>query len=106
MTRGILLDIEGTTTPITFVYDVLFPFAREHAYEHLGEEEQHALKAEYDVDVAKGLKPPPWSSGAIHYVYWLMDQDRKSTALKSLQGKIWQEGYRRGDLQGAVFPDV
>jgi len=106
MTKGILLDIEGTTTPISFVYDVLFPFAREHAPEHLGDEEQRALKAEYDVDVAKGLTPPSWSSGAIQYVHWLMDQDRKSTALKNLQGKIWQEGYRRGNLQGAVFADV
>jgi enolase-phosphatase E1 len=106
MTKGILLDIEGTTTPISFVYDVLFPFAREHAQEHLCEEEQRALKAEYDTDVAKGLTPPAWSSGAIHYVHWLMDQDRKSTALKSLQGKIWQEGYRQGALQGAVYADV
>jgi enolase-phosphatase E1 len=104
--KGILLDIEGTTTPITFVYDVLFPFAREHAPEHIDDEAQRALKVEYDADIAKGLKPPPWASGSIHYVYWLMDQDRKSTALKSLQGKIWQEGYRHGRLQGAVFPDV
>jgi enolase-phosphatase E1 len=104
--KAILLDIEGTTTPITFVYDVLFPFAREHAHEHLDGEAQRALKVEYDADLAKGLKPPLWSSGAIYYVHWLMDQDRKSTALKSLQGKIWQEGYRRGHLQGAVFPDV
>lgn len=106
MTKGILLDIEGTTTPIPFVYDVLFPFAREHAHEHLGDGEQRALKIEYDADVANGLAPPAWSAGAIHYVHWLMDQDRKSTALKSLQGKVWQEGYRRGDLQGAVFADV
>jgi len=106
MTKGILLDIEGTTTPITFVYDVLFPFARQHAVEHLGDEEQLALKAEYDADLAASQTPPAWASGALNYVYWLMDQDRKSTALKSLQGKIWQEGYRRGDLHGAVFPDV
>jgi enolase-phosphatase E1 len=106
MTKGILLDIEGTTTPISFVYDVLFPFAREHAREHLGEEDQRALKIEYDADVAGGLTPPPWSSGAIHYVHWLMDQDRKSTALKNLQGRIWQEGYRQGELRGAVFADV
>lgn len=105
-TKGILLDIEGTTTPISFVYDVLFPFAREHAHEHLGIDDQRALKTEYDADVAKGLTPPSWASGAIHYVHWLMDQDRKSTALKNLQGKIWQEGYRRGELHGAVFPDV
>jgi len=106
MTRGILLDIEGTTTPIRFVYDVLFPFARKHAHQHLGDNEQRALKHEYDADVANGLTPPPWSSGAIHYVHWLMDQDRKSTALKTLQGNIWQEGYRLGDLRGEVFADV
>lgn len=106
MTRGILLDIEGTTTPITFVYDVLFPFARAHAHQHLDEAATRDLKIEYDVDVTRGLAPPPWSSGALAYVHWLMDQDRKSTALKSLQGRIWQEGYRHGDLRGEVFPDV
>jgi enolase-phosphatase E1 len=106
MTKGILLDIEGTTTPIRFVYDVLFPFAREHAHEHLGGDEQRALKVEYDEEAARGPAPPPWSAGAHHYVYWLMDQDRKSTALKNLQGKIWQDGYRRGELRGEVFSDV
>jgi enolase-phosphatase E1 len=106
MTKGILLDIEGTTTPITFVYDVLFPFARQHAREHLDDRAQQELKAEYDADVRRGLTPPPWSSGAMEYVLWLMDQDRKSTALKNLQGKIWEMGYRRGDLHGDVFPDV
>ena len=57
-------------------------------------------------DIARGLQPPPWSSGGLAYVHWLMDQDRKSTALKNLQGKIWQEGYRRGELHGDVYPDV
>ena len=106
MTKGILLDIEGTTTPITFVYDVLFPFARAHAHAHLDTETRQALEVEYNDEVRKGATPPPWSDGPLDYVLWLMDQDRKSTALKSLQGKIWQEGYRRGDLHGEVFPDV
>jgi enolase-phosphatase E1 len=106
MTRGILLDIEGTTTPVTFVYDVLFPYARAHAHEHLDEAAQHALKLEHDLDLAKGLHPPPWTGGALAYVQWLMDQDRKSTALKNLQGRIWQEGYRLGDLHGDVYPDL
>jgi enolase-phosphatase E1 len=106
MTRAILLDIEGTTTPITFVYDVLFPFARAHAHEHLDEEAQRSLKLEHDTDLARGLRPPAWSGGALAYVHWLMDQDRKSTALKNFQGKIWQEGYRRGQLHGDVYPDV
>ena len=108
MIQGILLDIEGTTTPIRFVYDVLFPFARAHAHKHLDDETQRALKIEHDRDVARELDnpPPSWSSGALAYVHWLMDQDRKSTALKNLQGKIWQEGYRRGELRGEVYPDV
>ena len=42
----------------------------------------------------------------VAYVHWLMDQDRKSTGLKSLQGKIWDEGYRAGDLKSEVYPDV
>jgi enolase-phosphatase E1 len=106
MTKGILLDIEGTTTPIRFVYDVLFPFARVHAHEHLDPEAERALKTEHAADVASGLAPPPWPSGALAYVHWLMDQDRKSTALKNLQGTIWKEGYERGGLHGEVFPDV
>jgi enolase-phosphatase E1 len=104
--KGVLLDIEGTTTPISFVYDVLFPFAREHAREHLLREDLTALRSEYDADGAKGSAPPPWSEPPVAYVHWLMDQDRKSTALKALQGKIWQEGFTRGELHGEVFADV
>jgi enolase-phosphatase E1 len=40
------------------------------------------------------------------YVEWAMDRDRKSTALKELQGLIWADGYSRGELKGEVFPDV
>src|SRR5207249_44195 len=46
------------------------------------------------------------AEAAVAYAHWLMDRDRKSTALKSLQGKIWQQGYLDGTLRGRVFPDV
>ena len=104
--RGILLDIEGATTPIAFVYDVLFPFARLRAGEYLKDADLTGLKREHDEDVRHGNKPPAWSAAAVEYVHWLMDQDRKSTALKNIQGKIWLEGYRSGELHGEVFPDV
>ena len=104
--KGILLDIEGTTTPISFVYDVLFPYARAHAGEHLGEEDIHALRIEYDEDVRNNFTPPSWSDPPVAYVHWLMDKDRKSTPLKNLQGKIWLKGYQRGELHGEVFDDV
>jgi enolase-phosphatase E1 len=104
--RGILLDIEGTTTPIAFVYDVLFPFARRNIPEYLEHADLTLLKSEYDEDIRLGHSAPSWSVGPAEYVYWLMDQDRKSTALKDIQGKIWLKGYESGELRGEVFPDV
>jgi enolase-phosphatase E1 len=104
--KGILLDIEGTTTPISFVYDVLFPYARAHVSESLGAEDIAALRLSYETDIRNGLLPPAWSDAPVAYVHWLMDQDRKSTALKNLQGKIWLTGYQLGALHGEVFVDV
>ena len=104
--NGILLDIEGTTTPISFVYDVLFPFARRHLHKYLTHSDLADLKREYDEDVRKSLEPPDWSPSPIRYVEWLMDQDRKSTALKKIQGEIWLSGYEKGELNGEVFLDV
>jgi enolase-phosphatase E1 len=120
--RAILLDIEGTTTPVEFVYEILFPFARRHLREfiqrHYRSDDVSAdlalLQTEHDADVEKGREPPVWQqrsadllvNSVTEYLYWLMDQDRKSRALKSLQGKIWEAGYLSGDLLGQVYPDV
>lgn len=115
-----MLDIEGTTTPIDFVYEVLFPYARRHVKDfletHLSSEEVRsdiaALREERAADLRRGLDPPEVSGSESRpesiaaYVHWLMDQDRKSTPLKSLQGKIWEEGYRSGHLRGRIFRDV
>lgn len=119
---AVLLDVEGTTTPKEFVYDVLFPFARRHlrdfVREHRDSEEVLAcvegLRAEHRADVQKGLGAPAWREGddellldsVSAYVNWLMDADRKSTALKSLQGKIWEAGYLDGSLRAPVYGDV
>jgi enolase-phosphatase E1 len=104
--KGILLDIEGTTTPISFVYDVLFPYARAHVSENLIAEDIEAFRFSYKEDLRNGFSPPAWSDAPVAYVHWLMDQDRKSTALKNLQGRIWLTGYRQGALHGVVFEDV
>ena len=104
--RGILLDIEGTTTPIAFVYDVLFPYARERVAAYARSADLADLQTEYRNDVEAGLQPPAWTTGPVAYIYWLMDQDRKSTALKRIQGEIWLEGFSNGELHGQVFPDV
>ena len=114
--RGVVLDIEGTTTPISFVTDTLFPYADEHlpSYlaSHAGQAEVNEavrlLKQEWEDDVARGTNPPPRDSAqwVIDYVRWLMRQDRKSPGLKLLQGQIWRRGYEDGTLRGEVFADV
>jgi enolase-phosphatase E1 len=120
--RAILLDIEGTTTPVDFVYKTLFPYARERAGEFLRahwddagvREDVGGLRAQHQHDAAANLGPPSWVAGspaselssASAYVGWLMDRDSKCSPLKSLQGKIWREGYAKGELHGEVFPDA
>lgn len=120
--RAILLDIEGTTTPIDFVFKTLFPYARlrlgqflqAHASEPEVRADVEALRAQHRADAAENLNPPAWldrsaaleTESAIAYGVWLMDRDSKCSALKSLQGKIWQEGYGKGELRGEVYPDV
>src|ERR1700739_4842632 len=125
MPKLYLLDIEGTTSPVTFVYNVLFPYARKHMRDyiltHIGEPGLDAdlrlLAQENAIDRASGAPiiylsqtlsqdPVEALQSSIAYLLWLMDRDRKSTALKSIQGKIWAEGYERGDLQSEVFADV
>ena len=109
--RAVLLDIEGTTTPISFVHEVLFPFARLrlHAFleAHQGQQDVirdlKQLADEHQHDVEAALNPPDLAEP---YLNWLIDQDRKSPALKALQGKIWKEGYAAGTLQAPLFPDV
>ncbi len=120
--QAVLLDIEGTTTPIEFVSEVLFPFARRQfkAYleKHGGNEgvqsDLEGLWFQYQADIRQNLNPPPWqgdlsgrgSQSIVRYVHWLMDQDRKATALKSLQGRIWLDGYQSGELKGQIYADV
>ena len=119
---AVLLDIEGTTTPITFVYEVLFPYARRNLHRHLGQHVSSAeyaplfdrLRDEYNADPDARAALPPWTDApaaarlicVVQYCEWLMDRDRKSTGLKELQGRIWREGYESGDLVSDVFPDV
>jgi enolase-phosphatase E1 len=118
--RGLLLDIEGTTTPISFVHDVLFPYARSRLRQFLKDNaRQHEVRAELRElirlnaqEIQEGAPAVVDSSddamiaSAAEYCLWLMDRDRKSPPLKAIQGLIWEHGYRDGDLQGEVFADV
>ncbi|MBY0549206.1 MAG: acireductone synthase [Candidatus Obscuribacterales bacterium] len=116
--RGVLLDIEGTVSPVSFVYDVLFPFARNNAESFLGRtaetvETKHALQLMAKDAGFSTLEE--WSAAApeksqlevaLEEVNRLMDNDIKATGLKELQGLIWAEGYASGVLNSVVFDDV
>jgi enolase-phosphatase E1 len=120
--RVILLDIEGTTTPVEFVYQTLFPYANRKLESFLREHFQDPeiqsliqdLRAQHDLDERNGLEPPGLLDNieearvrsSVSYAQWLIARDSKCTPLKSLQGKIWQQGFASGELRGEVFPDV
>ncbi|HSS18937.1 MAG TPA: acireductone synthase [Pyrinomonadaceae bacterium] len=121
-TAAILLDIEGTITPIAFVHEMLFPYARERVRQFLSSHHNSTevmadiatLHREHHADLLQNLEPPSLFEqtreeeidSITAYVHWLIDRDRKSTGLKSLQGKIWKEGYADGTLKASLFDDV
>jgi len=122
-----LLDVEGTIAPLTLTTNQLFPYARRHFPDFLRDNiEDPAVRADLKLLAEEGQKEtepdaPGWLRSltptgftfgpnarmqACLYLSWLMDRDRKSTALKSLQGKIWKAGFESGELKGILFADV
>ena len=106
MKTTILTDIEGTTSSISFVKDVLFPYARR-------ELPRFVRERGHDPEVRRWLDQAAIENGAVcsdavivETLQGWIDQDRKHTALKALQGLIWREGYERGDYRGHVYPDA
>ncbi|CAG05284.1 unnamed protein product, partial [Tetraodon nigroviridis] len=120
-TSVLLLDIEGTTTPITFVKDVLFPYVREHLEDYLSnhwEEDEckqdvHLLKKQIEEDIKHNRSCPVHTvdqtvhtdeekaiKEIVDNVLWQMAADRKSTALKQLQGHMWRSAYASGTIKG------
>jgi enolase-phosphatase E1 len=106
MIRAILTDIEGTTTSISFVFDVLFPYARAHIADyvrvHAGEP---AVRTQLDAVAAEAGRDLTLDEAIDQLIAWI-DADRKVTPLKALQGMIWADGYRDGAFTGHVYPDA
>jgi len=112
----VLLDIEGTTCPVSFVTGTLFPYASNHlesfVKRHRGEAVVNALlasaqetwKQDSHPDAQQLLAHP--EVDVVAYLQLLIKQDRKLPELKDLQGLLWAEGYASGDLRGPLFTDV
>jgi enolase-phosphatase E1 len=120
--QHVLLDIEGTTCPVSFVNQTLFPYANEQlgpflavhgctptiaelvrqveeAWAHDPSPEAVALRSEASHHIDPAL-------GVLSYLRYLIRDDRKLAALKELQGLVWEEGYRSGHLLGPLYEDV
>lgn len=107
MIRAIVTDIEGTTSDIGFVHNVLFPWARQHLADYLRSHTVEPAVAAALADLRQEIaQPQADTEQLIAVLYGFMDEDRKSTALKALQGMIWRSGYLNGDFTGHLYPDV
>ena len=111
--RGILLDVEGTTSSISFVYDVLIAYAKEQVASFLAvhRDDETELKLAAAITAAAGAAQSPASiaadpTSAALAAIDLMNRDLKATPLKTLQGMIWRSGFESGQLVAHVFDDV
>jgi enolase-phosphatase E1 len=98
--RAVVTDIEGTTSSLSFVKNVLFPYARAHLATFVCDHAQDAGVALQLDAVRREAGDPSMSQEAV------IDQDRKIRPLKALQGMIWENGYRNGDFQGHIYADA
>jgi len=105
--KAILTDIEGTTSAVSFVYDVLFPFAANRLPGFLREQQAApAVAAQIDAVRVEAGEPDANLERITEILLGWMGEDRKATPLKALQGLVWQKGYESGELKGHVYPDA
>lgn len=106
MIKAILTDIEGTTSSISFVHDVLFPYARERMAVFVRGRAGEPKVAEQIDAVRREAGKALDLDGVIQQLIAWIDADRKITPLKALQGMIWEAGFRGGDFTGHVYEDA
>jgi enolase-phosphatase E1 len=105
--QAILTDIEGTTSSLAFVKEVLFPYAYEHMQAFVVENRTNPAVAKLIDDVRYEVNNPVLSlSGAIEQLKQWIRADKKITPLKAIQGLMWQQGYANGDFTGHVYADA
>jgi enolase-phosphatase E1 len=105
--RAVLTDIEGTTSSIAFVKDVLFPYSREHLPRFIDTHRNDPGVQRWLAATAReaGIDDPDSQRVVDTLLRWI-DEDRKATPLKALQGMIWKAGYQAGDYRAHVYPEV
>ncbi|MGA6097045.1 acireductone synthase [Stutzerimonas marianensis] len=105
--KAILTDIEGTTSAVSFVFDVLFPYAREHLPAFIrAQADKPAVAAQLEAVRQESGETDADVERVVQILLDWIAIDRKATSLKALQGMVWAEGYRAGELKGHVYPDA
>jgi enolase-phosphatase E1 len=115
----VVLDIEGTVTPVAFVHDILFPYAQRELSSFLAAQKSTSTVLHIIEQVARDAGAPSFADWCLHTwpsdsaIEWLVEvlhswmaHDVKHTGLKALQGLIWERGYKDGTLKAPVFLDV
>ncbi len=107
MIQGDLTDIEGTTTSLSFVKDVLFPYADQQMQDFVVAHRQDPVVANLidDVRLETGNAVLSLADAIAQLRQWIAE-DKKVTPLKAIQGLMWEEGYRNGDFTGHVYEDA
>lgn len=106
MIQAVLTDVEGTTTSLSFVHDVLFPYARERLPDFIRRHQNEPEVKELLDDLREQQQRYLNEQQVIDLFGYWMEIDRKETVLKSLQGIMWRAGYESGDFTGHVYEDA
>jgi enolase-phosphatase E1 len=105
--KAIVTDIEGTTSAVSFVFDVLFPYAAKHLPDFVRQNAGRADVAEQLDAVRRDSNAPQADvERVVEILLSWIEEDRKATPLKALQGMVWAQGYHAGQLKGHVYPDA
>ncbi|TVT79636.1 acireductone synthase [Pseudomonas sp. H3(2019)] len=105
--KAILTDIEGTTSAVSFVFEVLFPYAAKHLPDFVRLQAQRAdVARQIDAVRQDSAEPGADVERVIEILLGWIAEDRKATPLKALQGMVWEQGYQAGQLKGHVYPDA
>ena len=106
MIKAVVTDIEGTTSSLSFVKDVLFPYARERLADFVRSHGRDAAVRKILDDVRVEVGKPLTDMECVAQLLRWIEEDKKITSLKALQGMIWESGYREGAFTGHVYDDA
>ena len=106
MIKAIVTDIEGTTSSLSFVKDVLFPYARERMADFVRGHAKDAAVTHWLNEVRQIAGSALSNDEVIAQLIRWVDEDKKITPLKALQGMIWEDGYKKSDFKGHMYEDA